>query len=205
MTRSDGNWVSDLTSMDLAERENASLDLRELLTSNLRSRFLKRGLSQDCVEDVVQESLLRVLDRLDTFRGESRFMTWVTAIGIRTGMELVRKQYWKTQTLGDLVKGDDVDLAGPWESEEVDPNRAIDQREILGVLSEAMGSVLSERQRTALLAELRGMPMSEIATELGSNRGAIYKMTHDARKKLKRELERRGFDRTSIESTFQRD
>ncbi len=186
-------------------RDRTSHRLRDLLTTNLRAQFLKRGLSQDCVEDVVQEALLRILDRLYTFQGNSRFLTWATAVGVRTGMELIRKQYWQTRTLGDLLQSDDVDLAGPWESTEVNPDRLVDQREILAVLSEALQTALTDRQRTALLAELHGMPMSEVATELRSTRGSIYKLTHDARKRLKGELQRKGFDESSIISAFHQD
>ena len=37
------------------------------------------------------------------------------------------------------------------------------------------------------------MPQDEIARQLGSNRNALYKLTHDARKKLKERLEAAGF------------
>lgn len=198
----DDDWIAKLNSADAAVRDSTSGKLRDALTATLRAQFVKRGLSQDCVEDVVQETVYRILDRLHTFRGDSRFMSWATAVGVRTGLELVRKQYWKTQTLGDLVKGDDVNLAGPWESMEPDPNEDTLRREILTALSEVIQSALSERQHMALLAEMKGMPSSEIAREMGSSRGAIYKMTHDARKKIKAELERRGFDADTIQQSL---
>ncbi len=52
---------------------------------------------------------------------------------------------------------------------------------------------LTEKQRIALLAELAGMPMEEIGRHTGSNRNAVYKLTHDARKRLRMELESNGF------------
>ena len=57
---------------------------------------------------------------------------------------------------------------------------------------------LTDRQRTALLAELKGMPQDEIARHLGSNRNAVYKLTHDARKKLKHGLEAAGYTAEDI-------
>jgi RNA polymerase sigma-70 factor (ECF subfamily) len=152
----------------------------------------------DCVEDVVQETLIRILDRLHTFRGDSRFMSWATAIGVRTGLELNRKQYWKTHTLGEFVKDSDYNLAGPWQSDEPAPQAEIERREILTALSAAIQMVLTDRQRLALLAELKGMPVTAIAGELGTTRGSVYKTTHDARKKLKAELERQGFDASFV-------
>lgn len=198
----DDDWVERLNSTDSSMREDASTELRAALIRNLRAQFLKRGLTQDCVEDVVQESVFRILDRLHTFRGDSRFMSWATAVGVRTGMELVRKQYWKTQTLGDLVKGDDLDLSGPWESAELDPKDNSLRAEVLTVLADVMRTALSERQRLVLLGEMKGMPGSEIAEEIGANRGAVYKMTHDARKKIKAELENRGFDADAIQQAL---
>ena len=54
----------------------------------------------------------------------------------------------------------------------------------------------------AKLAELRGMPQDEIARHLGSNRNALYKLTHDARKRLKRGLEAAGFTAEDIGAAF---
>ena len=41
------------------------------------------------------------------------------------------------------------------------------------------------------------MPQDEIARQLGSNRNAVYKLTHDARRKLRAGLESAGFDAES--------
>jgi len=67
---------------------------------------------------------------------------------------------------------------------------------------EVIGSELTEKQRTVLLAELGGMPQAEIGRRLGSNRNAIYKLTHDARKRLKRGLEGAGYGAQDIQTTF---
>jgi RNA polymerase sigma-70 factor, ECF subfamily len=65
----------------------------------------------------------------------------------------------------------------------------------------AMHTVISEqltgKQWLALTAELNGMPQDEIARQLGSNRNAVYKLTHDARRKLRAGLEAAGFDAES--------
>ena len=59
---------------------------------------------------------------------------------------------------------------------------------------------LTEKQRTALLAEIKGMPQDEIARHLGSNRNAVYKLTHDARKKLRKGLESAGYTAEDVVS-----
>ena len=53
-----------------------------------------------------------------------------------------------------------------------------------------------------MLAELKGMPQDEIAEQLGSSRNALYKLTHDARKKLKERLEVAGFTAEDLVATL---
>jgi RNA polymerase sigma-70 factor, ECF subfamily len=49
------------------------------------------------------------------------------------------------------------------------------------------------RRRAAITADLLGMPLPQIAEKLGSNTNSIYKLLHDARKKLRSGLEAAGF------------
>ena len=190
----DSEWIDRLASEDAGVREDAASLLHLRLDRYLRPQLVKRGVSEDCVADVIQESVLRVLDRLQTFRGDSRFISWATAVGVRTGMELIRREYWKMLSLGDLVKNDDADLTQAWGTDAPVTGTEDHREEILGVLSDLIQNELTDRQRLVLLAEIKGMPSSEIARELGSTRGAIYKVAHDARKRLKTELNRRGID-----------
>jgi len=69
-------------------------------------------------------------------------------------------------------------------------------------MQEVIDTQLTEKQRTALLAEMRGVPLEEIARQLGTNRNAVYKLTHDARKKLKQGLEATGYGADDIRAVF---
>jgi RNA polymerase sigma-70 factor (ECF subfamily) len=63
------------------------------------------------------------------------------------------------------------------------------------VVREAIDHQLTDRQRQALKAiVLDGVPLDELARHWGSNRNAVYKVLHDARRKLKAHLTERGFD-----------
>ncbi len=61
---------------------------------------------------------------------------------------------------------------------------------------------LTEKQRQTLLAELNGMPQEEIGRRMGSNRNAVYKLAHDARKRLKQGLEAAGYTVADMESAL---
>jgi RNA polymerase sigma-70 factor (ECF subfamily) len=72
-------------------------------------------------------------------------------------------------------------------------------------LRQAISSQLTERQRLALTAELNEMPQSEIARQLGTTRNTVYKLTHDARKTLKRVLNEAGVTAEMIGWAFASD
>src|SRR5262249_59624198 len=71
--------------------------------------------------------------------------------------------------------------------------RTNSRSEMLGKLKELIDSELTERQWIAITADLRGMPLPQIAEKLGSNTNSIYKLLHDVRKKLRSGLEAAGF------------
>ena len=197
MERNNETWVSCLAQ----RQESALAELRELLLRNLR-----RGLSgrpradESFLEDCAQDALLLILDRLDQFHGRSRFVTWATVISIRVALGQLRRSKWKDVSLDALVPA--TDLAG-FEAKDDDstPDALMHQSDLLEALSTSIDQDLTTRQRTALLAELKGMPQDEIAAQLGTTRNALYKLTHDARKKLKERLEAAGFSAEDLSAT----
>ncbi|MBE9523892.1 MAG: transposase, partial [Chloroflexi bacterium] len=62
---------------------------------------------------------------------------------------------------------------------------------------------LTDRQRDAILAVMAGgMPLEEVARRMGTNRNALYKLIHDARKHLKQQLLEEGLSMDEILSAF---
>ena len=86
-TRTNEAWLADLGATGPA-REAALEDLRVIIQKGL-PYALSRWLSPDqpqfssLVDEVTQETLLRVLDQLNTFEGRSQFTTWVHKIAVR--------------------------------------------------------------------------------------------------------------------------
>ena len=79
------------------------------------------------------------------------------------------------------------------------PSAELERTELLFALRRAIDEALSPRQRVAILAELQGMPSAVLADQLGSNTNAVYKLYHDARKKLRQALEDAGFSARDLE------
>lgn len=189
MSRDNASWLAELR----GRRESALTDLRNVLLRTLRKALGGRHRVDDSfLEDAVQDALLRILDRLDQFQGRSRFVTWATAIAIHVAMGERRRSRWKDVSLDELTSDAGFVPRGTVGAE-APPDAQAERRAMLDAVQHAIENDLTEKQKTALLAEMKGMPLDEIARHLGSNRNAVYKLTHDARKKLKKRLEAAGY------------
>ena len=189
--------IENLSSSGM-EQSRALTELRAFILRGLISSLSGRT-STDVLEDVTQEAVLKIIDRLHQFEGRSRFTTWAMSIAIRGAMSELRRRHWKHESLESALSDRDrePEAYSPAPTEP-DP----DQRAIIDAMHSVIRTELTDRQRDALLAELRGMPLAEIARHMGSNRNAIYKLTHDARKRLKRGLERAGYSAASVATAF---
>ncbi len=186
------------------QRDAALSGLRAILLRNLRKALTSYARADDSfLEDAVQDSLLHILDRLDRFEGRSRFVTWATTIAIRVAMTELRRLRWRDVSL-DQVVDDTSPLSLFVTDDRPGPGNQFELNTILEKMQEVINTQLTEKQRTALLAEMKGMPQEEIARQLGSNRNALYKLTHDARKKLKQGLEATGYGADDIRAAFAR-
>ena len=201
MDRDNETWLTHLRDTG-PDQQVALSDLRAALLRGLRRALSQRaGADDGFLEDVVQDALVRILERLPQFEGRSRFLTWAMSVAIRVAMSELRRRRWKDVSLDGVVASGDL-TPGRAIADEAGPDAQSEREAILDAMHELIRNGLTEKQREALLAELRGMPQDEIARHLGSNRNAIYKLTHDARKRLKRGLEAAGFTAEDIGAAF---
>lgn len=172
--------------------------LRRVLVRALPGRF-----SSTDLDDVVQEALARVLAGRSSFRGESRFSTWAASVAIRSAQtELRRRRSREDRTRG--LEALDFEPGPAIEDRTPEPVAILEGEDLLGDLREAIRSCLSDRQRFAIMAELRGIPTVTIAERLGTNQNALYKLVHDARKRLRAALVAAGHDEDSISAGIRR-
>jgi RNA polymerase sigma-70 factor (ECF subfamily) len=184
--RSNDQWLADLRGPG---KEAALADLRGLLVRGLRAALHGRaGGVETSVEDFVHEALLRILDNLDSFRGESRFTVWAQKICVRTAFAEMRRSRWRDVSLEEVIDRSGEGAVAPADPL-TDPERATTRGMILADFRRFIDEDLTEKQRLALLAALGGMPLEAIADRMGTNRNALYKLLYDARKRLKRRIE----------------
>jgi RNA polymerase sigma-70 factor (ECF subfamily) len=201
MDRHNEHWQTHLNGTG-PDQQAALSDLRDALLRGLRRALSHRaGVDDAFLEDIVQDSLVRILERLSQFEGRSRFLTWAMSIAVRVAISELRHRRWKDVSLDEVIAGANL-TPGRAIDDDPGPDTQWERETILDAMHEVIQDDLTEKQRAALLAELRGMPQDEIARHLGSNRNAVYKLTHDARKRLKRGLEAAGVTAEDVRAVF---
>jgi len=199
--RDNETWLLQLRSNG-PEQQAALSDLRDALV-----RGLRRGLSppvtgdEAFLEDAVQDAMVRILERLSQFEGRSRFLTWAISISIRIALSELRRRRWQDVSLDELTAEGAFQSPVPVDGQ-IQPDTQWERKALLEKLQALIESELTDKQRAALIAELKGMPQDEIARHLGSNRNAVYKLTHDARKRLKQALQTAGYEAADVQSAF---
>jgi len=164
-------------------------------------RAIARGtrgqLEGEDLTEIVHESIGRIVKGLPAFRGDSAFTTWATGVALRVAFTELRRRYARARLKG-AFEAITEELRGATTSIAPTPDEALSRTHLYQVLEIAIATRLTERQRVAIMAELRGIPTVEIAERLGTNTNALYKLTHDARRRLHQTLVEAGFTAESI-------
>jgi RNA polymerase sigma-70 factor, ECF subfamily len=208
-SRTNESWLEELRATG-PTRETALDDLHAIVEKGL-PYALSRWLSPDdplftpLVEEVTQETLLRVLDQLDTFEGRSMFTTWVHKIAIRIALTELRRKRWQDSSLDELVDNEENPaperlMADPQASPETSAERA----DMLVRIRRILDEELTDKQRQALiLLGVQNLPMEDAARSMHTNRNALYKLLHDARLRLKRRLAAEDLNAQEVLSAFE--
>ena len=202
MSQNEINWPAALRATDSGEQGAAVRELREQLQNGLRIALIGRSdVSEAHLEDFAQESLVRVLDRLDQFQGRSKFTTWAQAIALNVAFTELRRKRWRDVSL-DALMADGERLAGPNMMADDVLGADEERTRLVAALRNAIEKELTPKQRAAILGELRELPFDQIVELLGTSRSAGYKLLHDARRALKQRLHEAGITRADIQNAF---
>jgi RNA polymerase sigma-70 factor (ECF subfamily) len=208
-TRTNEDWLSDLRAE--GDIKSAAIeDLRIIIQKGLPyalSRWLSPSLPQfhALVDEVTQETLLRVLDQMDTFEGRSQFTTWVHKIAIRIALTELRRKRWRDTSLDELTENEDMPPPqGLLEDLQASPENMAERADMLGHVRRIIEEELTERQRKALtMLAIQDISMENAARKLKTNRNALYKLLHDARLRLKSRLAREDISAHDVMSLFE--
>lgn len=188
-------WLASLRD---SRRDEAIGRLHDLLLRAARSEIRRRNTGgqitgpevDDVAHQAAADAVLLITNRIDEFRGESRFTTWAYKFVIFEVSTKLGRHFWKRHRApSEAVDWDRLpDRLG------TRPTDAAELQDLIAAVRTAVETCLTQRQRevfTAIVVE--GIPLDALVTSMGTTRTAIYKVMFDARKKLRQELVHGGY------------
>jgi RNA polymerase sigma-70 factor, ECF subfamily len=151
------------------------------------------GNPQDA-EEAVQDAFWCVIRRIDTFRGESTFGSWLYRIVANAAYQKLRRRAARRRelSLDEMLpafdhRGKHVEPVPDWSASVDDPAR---QTELRAALSAAIEELPPDYRAVVVLRDVEGLAHCEIGDALGLTVGNVKTRVHRARLFLRQRLER---------------
>jgi RNA polymerase sigma-70 factor, ECF subfamily len=144
---------------------------------------------EDLAQQAADDALVNVLDRLDEFRGLSRFTTWAYTFVMYEVSAKVARHAWRRQP----PEVEEIAWEQLPDPVALRPEEWLERRAQLDALRHAIGE-LTDRQREVFVAvALNDVPIDVLALKLGTNRNALYKNLFDARRRVRARMAAVGY------------
>ena len=151
-----------------------------------RSLYRMTGSTHDAAE-IAQEAFVLAYQKLDTFKGNSAFYSWLYRIAFNSAISQKRKKKHPATSLDNLreVSGSEPVDQNP----ESAPEHRMELNEKQIMVQQALDSLADEFREVLVLKEMDGLKYEEIAEILGCPVGTIRSRIHRARSELRVKLE----------------
>ena len=138
-------------------------------------------------EDVAQEAMLRIWQRLAQFRGDSAFSTWVYRVTASCCTDALRRRSPQSSLEALQEEGFDArdDAPTPQERQEA--------RETQRAIAAALSDVPADMRSVFLLRDVHGLSVEDTARALGISGGTVKSRLSRAREKLAQYLGAKGY------------
>jgi len=149
----------------------------------IRALMLPMVLDDAAADDLTQEVFLRAFRGLDGFRGKSRFSTWLYRVAMNTAYGFLnRRGKGRVEFRAELPDRVEREAAGP----EKDALGA----ELAAEVTAALGTLSPKLRAAVALVGMQQMGVRQAAKVEGCTLATMYWRLHQARRLLKRRLER---------------
>ena len=140
-------------------------------------------LDPSAADDLTQEVFLRVLRGLPTFRGRSKFSTWLYRLAMNAARSFLTKR--NRSPLGSRT-----DLTETAQARYPQPDRAALDAELEASVEAALRGLSPKLRGAIVLTSLQNLEAKEAARIEGCTTATMYWRIHEARRQLKKRLEK---------------
>jgi RNA polymerase sigma-70 factor (ECF subfamily) len=155
--------------------------------------------NREDAEDAVQAAFLHALRHIDSFRGRSRFSSWLTRIAINAAlMHLRAKRRYLETSIDEMAQGDEHHRTIDLVETRPNPEQACAAKEIRAVFDKAMDRLGSDHVKVLQMRIAKGMSVDEVARALEVPTGTVKARLHRARQALTRQVRSKVMSRTLV-------
>lgn len=157
---------------------------------------------EEVTDEIVQESLIRIYEKLDTFSDTGNFLNFALVIARNLMIDEFRRKRWTVMPLPAIAPTEGIFHRGqrlPALDQLPDTRQLLDNAnaalvEMMQIVLDAIHNDLSPAQATAFVAyEFYNLSSKEIAAHIGKSPSAIDQLRFQARVKIKKRLELHGY------------
>ncbi len=175
----------------LAGNDKARTEIVLQHQRNIYNLGLRLSGNEEEAECILQDTFLKVFEKLDNFRGQSKLGTWIHRIATNVALMRIRSKKGKyfvpieEEINDDKEDRDVVHIAQSLDSSPLD--LALNE-ELRQTLDRAIVELPPSLRTAFVLKDLHGLSMADIAEETGKTVSAIKADLHRARVKLRAKL-----------------
>ena len=177
----------------LRRHEDAAVE-QFVTTYQARAYRLAIGITGDTqdAEEALQDAFWSVISKIDAFRGDSAFGSWVYRIVANAAYQKIRRRARRS----DEISLDDVlpefDAVGRHASALTDWSSSVRdaalQRDLRDALASAIAELPPDYRVAVVMRDVEGMPINDVADALGVTAATVKTRTHRARLRLRQHL-----------------
>src|SRR5918995_1061331 len=140
----------------------------------------------DEAEDLAQDIFLKIFKSLHTFDRRANFQTWLISVSRNLCIDHYRSVRKERETIDRAVDPGQLTPASP----DASPYAALEQRDRVVLLREAMGQLPDALKTAVLLRDIREFSYQEIAEQLELPEGTVKSRINRGRTELARQIRR---------------
>jgi RNA polymerase sigma-70 factor (ECF subfamily) len=189
-------WAG-LTDQDVVLRARSGQEAayRELIRRYERPIFallFRMVRDRELAEDLAQETFVKALNAIDSYRPEFKFSSWIFKIANNAAIDHLRRRELDTLSLDgsphaetpEAMQATALQIGARQES----PLDTVEAKELGGAIEAAIGSLRPEYRSCILLRHVEGRAYEEIAEILNLPLGTVKTYIHRARNELRLSL-----------------
>lgn len=145
-------------------------------------------LNHEDAEEVVQNAFVRAFRNLASFRGDSRFYTWLVRIAVNEGLMKIRGRRFTQVSIDSVLETEDDVIPRELKDGAPNPEQLYSQEELRGILAATIDELDPGYRMVLQLRDIEGLSTDDTARALGLSSPAVKSRLLRARLRLQSSL-----------------